>query len=157
MENMTSKIPPNMTVLRGETESGEGVAVIQPRRRRRVKGFRDRTGLIDFNFMTKLELTQYQMKILYAVMSFVPPKGGRLAYCTQADIARKTGIHRVDVAKNLQVLRDRNIIVNKTSGQWLVSAWLMYNGDYDSWAMECDEDQEPIWTKNVNPTTGEVS
>lgn len=156
METMTSKIPPNVTVLRGETESGEPVAVAQPRRRRRVKGFRDRTGLIDFTFMAKLELTQYQMKVLFAVMMHVPPKGGRIAYCTQSDIARVTGIHRVDVAKTLRVLRERHIVVNKTAGQWIVSAWLMYNGDYDSWAMECDEDQEPVWMRNVNPDTGEV-
>lgn len=152
---MTSKIPKNVTILRGETESGEPVAVAQPRRRKRVKGWRDRIGAIDFTLMAKLRLNGTQQRVLFTVMAYVPPKNGRIAYCTQADIAERTGIHRVEVAKTLAQLRDRHIVWNVRQGCWAVSAWLMYNGDYDSWSMECEEDQEPIWTR-IDPKTGEI-
>ena len=154
---MDRKIPKNMTILPGTTESGERVETLMPRRRKRVKGWRDRTGLIDYKHMAMLQMNGTQWRVLWAVMQHVPPLGGRDAFCTQAELAEVLDMHRVTVGQTLLQLRDRHIVWNTRRGHWRVSAWLMYNGDYNSWNAECELDEEPVWMRNVDPATGEIT
>lgn len=143
--------------LKGKVdETGQQVTIQAPRRRKRRKGWRDRVGLVDMDVMVKLELTGLDYRVLFGLMSFIPEKGGCDAYCTQRELADKLGIHQPTVSKILKQFQERYIATRVRSGRWHVNAWIVYNGDFDSWNMEAEIDPEPIWVRDVNTTTGEV-
>lgn len=113
--------------------------------------------LIDLGLMNQLELSGLEYRVLYAVMSFVPPRGGADAFCTQKELATRLGVAQQSVARAMSTLQDRRIVRRVRNGRWHVNTWLMYNGDFDSWDAEAEDDPEPIWTRGVNPETGEVT
>jgi len=140
---------PNVTSiahLKGHVdESGEAVTVNLPRRRKRRKGYRDHVGLVDFGNMARLRLNGSEMRILYAICSFIPEKAGRDAFCTQKEIADLIGVHHNNVASSIRRMAARHVVWRVRNGRYQVSAWLAYNGDFDSWNMEVENDEEPIW------------
>lgn len=153
--------PPNNVVsiahLRGVVdETGQAVTIRAPRRRKRRKGWRDSVSLVDIGLMNRLELSGLETRVLFAVMSFVPEKGGADAFCTQREVAEKMGVPQQSVARAMNVLQERRLIAKIRNGRWHVNTWLMYNGDFDSWNAEAEQDPEPIWMKGVDGETGEV-
>lgn len=139
-------------------ETGQSVQVEVPRRRKRVRGQRERVALLDLNNMARLELSGLEHRILIAIMSAVPEKGGTVAFITGTEIAEKVGSTQPAVSRALRSLRERRVILKPDArvGRYQVNAHLMYNGDFESWAAEADVTPEPIWTKNVDLSTGEV-
>lgn len=157
---MTEK-PSNVTSiahLRGTVdETGQSVTIRAPRRRRRRKGWRDSVSLTDVGLMNRLEISGLEYRVLLAIMAAVPEKGGADAFCTQKEIADRLGVAQQSVARAMNTLQERRIIMRIRNGRWHVNTWLMYNGDFDSWNAEAEEDPEPIWVRGVNPETGEVT
>lgn len=112
--------------------------------------------LIDVGLMARLEASGLELRVLTAVMSHVPEKGGAEAHCTMQDIADQIGVLQPSVARAMRSLSRRRIIWMVRQGRWRVNTWLMYNGDFDSWNAEADHDPEPLWVRGVDPDTGEV-
>lgn len=114
--------------------------------------------MIDLDCIKRLELSGLEYAVLFAVMSNVPEKGGRVAFVTMQEIADAAHSTTPSVSRTLKSLAERNIIwrPDGRTGRLTVSAWLMYNGDFDSWNMESELDPEPVWTRGANPATGEV-
>lgn len=139
-------------------ETGQSVQVDVPRRRKRVRGQRERVALLDLNNMARLELSGLEHRILIAIMAAVPEKGGTGAFITGTEIAEKVNSTQPAVSRALRSLRDRRVILKPDGrvGRYQVNAWLMYNGDFESWAAETENTPEPIWAKNVNLSTGEI-
>jgi hypothetical protein len=156
------KQPDNVTSiarLRGKVdETGQTVSIDAPRRRKRKKGWRDRVGLIDLGLMSRLDLNGSEWRVLSTVMACVPEKGGSEAFCTLQEIADRHEIPLSSVSRAMKSLRDRRIIMknDRRIGRWHVNAWLMYNGDFDSWNVEAEQDPEPIWSRGVDAMTGEI-
>jgi DNA-binding IclR family transcriptional regulator len=96
--------------------------------------------------------------VLSTVMAHVPEKGGRDAYCTLQEIADLHGMPLSSVSRAMKALRGRNVILKPDGriGRWRVNAWLMYNGDFDSWNTEAEADPEPTWSRGADPDTGEI-
>lgn len=114
-------------------------------------------GLVDYDVMTRLELTGSEYRVLFAVLRAIPEKGGNVAYITQREIAAQFGIRSSNVAKTMTALRKRHILWPlRQQGRWQVNAWIAYNGDFDSWNSDADTDPEPIWMRGVDAETGEV-
>lgn len=153
--------PDNVTSiahLRGKVdETGQSVTIQAPRRRKRKRGWRDHVSLVDIGLMTRLELSSLEHRVLMAVMAAVPEKGGADAFCTMREIAGAVGSPQPSVWRTMDVLQDRRILRKVRNGRWHVNAWLMFNGDFDSWNAEADLDPEPIWVRNVNSETGEIT
>jgi DNA-binding transcriptional ArsR family regulator len=150
----------SMARLRGKVvDTGQSVEIDAPRRRRRKRGWRDHVSLVDIGMMTRLELSGQEYRVLIAVIMHIPEKGGSDAFCTMQEIADTLGIAHQSVSRTMKSLRDRNIIIRRSSkiGRWHVNAWLAFNGDFDSWNAEAESDPEPIWVRGVNSETGEVS
>lgn len=139
-------------------DTGQSVQVEAPRRRKRVRGTRERVALLDLNNMARLELSGLEYRILIAIAAAVPEKGGTGAFITGTEIAEKVSSTQPAVSRALKSLRERRVIFKPDGriGRYQVNAWLMFNGDFDSWAAETENTPEPIWAKNVNLTTGEV-
>ena len=151
-DNVTS-----MARLRGKVvETGQAVEINAPRRRRRKRGWRDHVGLIDLGLMSRLEISGNEFRILAAVMAHVPEKGGADAFCTMQDIADELNLAASSVNRTMQSLQRRRILTKIRQGKWHVNTWLMYNGDFDSWNAEADDEPEPIWMRGVDATTGEI-
>lgn len=152
--------PDNVTSiarLRGKVdETGQTVSIDAPRRRKRKKGWRDRVGMIDYTHLARLEMSGLEHRILAAVMAHVPERGGREAYCTIQEIADYLQVRETSVSRAMKGLKDRHIVWLVRQGRWAVNAWLTYNGDFDSWAAEAENDPEPIWVRGVDAQTGEV-
>lgn len=143
--------------LKGQVdETGQRVSLDVPRRRKRRKGWRDKVALTDVTLLAKLELTGLEMRLLIAVMSHVPEKGGADAFCTQAELAAQLGVLQPSVTRAMKELQARQIVVSAGRGRWHVNTWLMYNGDFDSWNAEAEQDAEPIWVRGADVTTGEI-
>lgn len=114
-------------------------------------------GLVDYDVMTRLELTGAEYRILFEVLRAIPEKGGAVAFITQQEIADRLHIAPPNVSKVMSALRKRHIIWPlRQRGRWQVNSWIAYNGDFDSWNMDAESDPEPIWVRNVNTDTGEV-
>lgn len=159
---MATNEPPVVSIahLRGTVDAtGETVTIQAPRRRKRRAGWRDHVAMADLGNLTKLELSGLEYRVLFAVMRAVPEKGGRTAFVTMEEIAEQIGSTTPSVSRAIKSLRERNIVWRPDSriGRLNVSAWLMYNGDFDSWNMEAEKDPEPLWTRGVNTKTGEVA
>jgi hypothetical protein len=150
--------PVSLAKYRGEvTETGQPVTVNVPRRRKRRRGWRDHVGLVDYDVMTRLELTGAEYRILFEVLRAIPEKGGNIAFVTQQEIADRLNIAPPNVSKVMSALRKRHIVWPlKQRGRWQVNAWVAYNGDFDSWNSDAEVDPEPIWVRGVDPETGEV-
>lgn len=112
--------------------------------------------MIDFLNMERLELSTLEQRVVYSIMAQVPPLGGRLAYCTMQDIAERLETRQPSIARAMKGLKDRRIVWSERQGRWLVNAWLMFNGSFDDWGAAMEQDPEPIWSRNVDPETGEV-
>lgn len=112
--------------------------------------------MIDYTLLARLEMTGLESRILAAVMAHVPEKGGREAYCTMQEIADYLGVKQTSVSRAMKGLKDRRILWLVKQGKWRVNAWLTYNGDFDSWSAEAENDPEPVWVRGANPETGEV-
>lgn len=146
-----------MARLRGKVvETGQAVEINAPRRRKRKRGWRDHVGMIDLGLMTRMELSGLEHRVLMAVMASVPEKGGADAFCTMQDVADLLGIKASSAGRVFKALQERRIIWKIRQGKWHVNAWLMFNGDFDSWNAEADHDPEPIWQRGVNAETGEI-
>jgi len=154
------RLPKNVTrisTLKGTVDStGEAVTVQQFRTAKR-KGRRKRVSMVNVDTMMRLQLSNQEGRVLWALLSHVPEKSGTIAYCTLAEIAHDTGIHPSNVAKVVKGLRERNIVKNLRRGQWHVNSHIAYNGSFDQWTVEDDVEPEPIWHRHgVDPVTGEV-
>lgn len=112
--------------------------------------------MIDYTFLAKLEMTGLETRILMGLMAHVPEKGGCLAFCTMQELADFLGVAQTSVSRAMQGLKNRNIAWSPRQGRWHVNAWLMYNGDFDSWNAEAESDPEPVWVRGANTETGEV-
>lgn len=150
--------PVSLARYRGEVdETGQTVSVNVPRRRKRRRGWRDHVGLVDYDVMTRLELTGSEYRVLFEVLRAIPEKGGNVAFVTQGEIANRLGIRQSGVAKVMSALRKRHIVWPlRQQGRWQVNAWVAYNGDFDSWNSDAETDPEPIWIRGVDADTGEV-
>ena len=147
-----------MARLHGKVlETGQAVQIDAPRRRKRRKGWREKVALLDLSNLNQLELSALEYRVVFAMMEAVPEKGGNKAFITLQEIAEKVGSTTPSVSRCVASLRSRNIILKVESrvGRWAINSWLMYNGDFDSWAAESLEDPEPVWTR-VDTATGEV-
>ena len=158
VKNQTPE-PVSLARYRGRVEeTGQAVTMDVPRRRKRKKGWRDSVSLVDNNLMAKLELTGSEWRVLHALMAAVPEKSGSTAYVTQQEVADRTGMTQQAVSRAMKELRGRRIIGQLPQrGRWRVSAWIAYNGDFDSWNADVENDPEPIWMRGVDASTGEVS
>jgi hypothetical protein len=144
--------------LRGKVvETGQAVEIDAPRRRRRKRGWRDSVSMVDMGNMTRLELSGTEHRVFDAIVSHIPEKGGSDAFCTLQEVADELGIAIQSVHRAVKAMRERYIIIRRTSriGRYHVNAWLVYNGDFDSWNVEAENDPEPIWVR-ADPRTGEV-
>lgn len=112
--------------------------------------------MVDIGLMAKLEASGLEWRVLWAMMSHVPEKGGAEAHCTMQEIADQIGVQQPSVARVIKSLKDRRIVWMVKQGKWRVNTWLMYNGDFDSWNVEAEHDPEPIWSRGVDAATGEV-
>lgn len=112
--------------------------------------------MIDYLCLARLETTGLENRVLMAIMAHVPKLGGGDAYCTMQDIADSLGVAQPSVSRTMQALKARHIISPIRQGRWHVNAWLMYNGSFDDWGAEAENDPEPIWTRGADPKTGEV-
>lgn len=137
-------------------ETGQAVEINAPRRRKRRKGWRDRVGLVDLTLMAKLELSGLEYRVLMAVMACVPEKGGADAFCTMQEIADTLNVSPSSAARVFKGLQSRHVLTLRRQGRWHVNSWLMYNGDFDSWGAEAEQDPEPIWVRGVDTETGEM-
>jgi len=151
-------VPVSLARYRGEVlETGQAVAVNVPRRRKRRRGWRDQVSLVDMGVMTRLELSGLEARVLFAMLAAVPEKGGATAYITQQEIANRLGVHQPSVARTMKALHERNIVWPLPQrGRWQINSWLAYNGDFDSWNAEAEQDPEPVWVRGVDVNTGEV-
>lgn len=151
--------PVSIAKFRGKVdETGQSVSINVPRRRKRQRGWREKVAMLDLDNITRLELSGLEYRILFAVMAAVPEKGGCRAVVTFDEIARTIDSSVPSVSRAMGVLRDRRIITREGNrvGRLVVNPWLMFNGDFDSWSAETDDSLEPIWTRGVNITTGEL-
>lgn len=114
--------------------------------------------MLDLDNITKLELSGLEYRVLFAVMKAVPEKGGCRAYVTIEEIATTIDSTVPSVSRAMKTLRERRIITREDNrvGRLVVSPWVLYNGDFDSWAAEAEQSPEPIWTRGANAETGEV-
>lgn len=137
-------------------ETGQTVSMDVPRRRKRKKGWRDHVSLMDIGVMTRLDLTGAEYRVLFCLLRHVPEKGGVEAHASIAEIADELTMKAPSVSRVLRDLRDRHIVRTIRQGKHEINPWLAYSGDFDSWNAETDGWPEPIWIRNVTPTTGEV-
>lgn len=112
--------------------------------------------MVDTGVMSRLELSGGESRVLYALMAHVPEKGGAEAHCTLQEIADELEVSGPYVAKIMKALRARRIVTTLRTGKHHVNTWLAYNGDFDSWNAEAENEAEPVWQRNVDPETGEV-
>lgn len=148
-----------MARLRGKVdETQQSVSIDVPRRRKRQRGWRDKVALVDLGIMTKLEATALEYRVLFAVMNAIPEKGGIHAAITIAEIAEQIESSAPSVARSLKQLQERRLIMREGTrvGRLVVNPYLMFNGDFDSWAVETDGYEEPVWKRGVDTATGEV-
>lgn len=114
--------------------------------------------LVDNNLMAKLELTGSEWRILHALMAAVPEKHGSTAYITQREIAERTGMVQQAVSRAMREMQNRRVIsALPQRGRWHINTWLAYNGDFDSWNADVEDEPEPIWMRGVDVNTGEIS
>ena len=149
----------SIATLRGKVvETGQAVEIDAPRRRRRKRGWRDSVSMVDTGLMVRLEMSGLEYRIFHAVASHIPEKGGTDAFCTMQEIADQLGVAQQSVSRAMKALRERRIILKRSNriGRWHVNSWLLYNGDFDSWNAEAEDDPEPIWVRGVDAQTGEV-
>lgn len=112
-------------------------------------------GLVDLGLLKKLDLSALEYRVLFCVMDAIPEKGGIRAFVTNAEVAEMIGSTGPSVSRTLVSLRDRRIITREGTGRLVVSPWIMYNGDFDSWDAETKDFEEPIWAR-ADLKTGEV-
>ncbi len=149
----------SFATLHGKVDAtGDSVTIVAPRRRKRKRGWREHVAMIDLDCVKRLELSGLEYAVLFAVMAGVPEKGGRVAFVTVGEIAEAAHSTTPSVSRALKSMAERNIIwrPDNRTGRLAVSAWLMFNGDFDSWAVEVEMDPEPVWTRGANLATGEV-
>jgi DNA-binding FadR family transcriptional regulator len=71
-------------------------------------------------------------------------------------LAEELGVTRPFVSRILKTLRDRRIIETVRLGQHKVNPWIVWNGVMDDWVDDSEGYQEPIYSRSVDPLTGEV-
>lgn len=107
--------------------------------------------------MTRLEMTQSEAKVFWNLVSHIPTRSGTTAFVMIGQIAKETGMHRVDVSKIMKALRDRRIVTTVAQGQHRINANITYSGSFDDWNDADVDELEPVWTRNgVDPHTGEI-
>lgn len=147
----------SFATLRGKVdETGQDVTISAPRRRKRKQGWREHVALIDFELMAKLEMTGGETRLFWTVCSHIPNRGGSEAFTTAAELASEMGVSQQYVSQVLKTLSERHIIWKLRTGKYRVSAWLTYNGDFDAFNAEAENDPEPIWVRGVDAKTGEI-
>lgn len=137
-------------------ETGQRVTMDVPRRRKRKKGWRDHVSQVDVGVLTKLELIGLEHRVLWMVVKHVPERGGNESRVSQAEVADKTGIDPGTVSKIMKALRARHLLHTERPGVHLISPWLCWSGDYDSWNAEAEKWPEPVWVRGADSETGEV-
>lgn len=146
-----------MARLRGKVdETQQSVTIEAPRRRKRKKGWRDHVSMIDVGVMERLELSGGESRVFYCVLAHIPEKGGADAFVLAEEIAQRLGVSTSYVSKILRDLRDRRIVTKIRNGKYHVNTWLAYNGDFDSWNAEAENEPEPIWVRGADVKTGEI-
>jgi hypothetical protein len=147
----------SMARLKGHVvDTGQSVEINAPRRRKRKKGWRDHVSMVDVGVMRRLELIGGESRVLYALMAHVPEKGGAEAFATLQQIADELEVSGPYVAQIMKTLRARRIVRTVRQGVHHINTWLAYNGDFDSWNTEAENEPEPVWQRGVDPHTGEM-
>jgi hypothetical protein len=152
-------IPGNVTrisTLKGKVDGTDQTVTVQQYRRKKQKA-RKIVSMLNVGTMMRLELSNQEYRVLWALLSHIPEKSGSDAYCTQAELAADTGIHPSNVAKVLKGLRDRDIVMTVRRGRYHVNSHIAFNGSFDQWTIEDDGEPMPVWARHgVDPETGEV-
>lgn len=140
------------------TETGEEVTSFIPDRRGRKRKARQKhMSMVDVDVMARLELSQYEARVFWKMMTHVPPRSGSVAFVTVKQLSEETGIHRVNVSKTLKTLRDRRIIRTLRAGQHHINTHIAFSGSFDDWNATDGTEAEPLWTRHgVDPITGVV-
>jgi len=112
--------------------------------------------MVDNDVMQRLEMTGSEYRVLWAIASHVPKSGGSTAYVQVSELAEELGIQQSFVSRILRVLRDRRIITTVRTGQHKINPWIMWNGMMDDWVDESEGYPEPIYSRGVNASTGEI-
>lgn len=153
-------LPKNVTrisTLKGTVDAtGEEVTVQQYRTTKR-KGRRKTVSMMNIDTMKRLQLSNQEYRVLFALLGAVPEKSGTIAYCTLAEIAHETGIHPSNLTKVMKGLRERNIVKTVRRGKHHINSHIAYSGSFDQWGTEDTSEPEPIWHRHgVDPVTGEI-
>jgi hypothetical protein len=148
----------SLHTLKGSVDAtGEAVTIVQPRRSKRRKGWREHVSQVDVDNMFRLEMTGSEMRVLLCLMRHVAEKGGTESRCSIAEIAAETDMRGPNVSRIMRDLRERRIVNTVRQGYHDISPWLVYSGDYESWNAEASQWPEPTWVRGVNTDTGEVN
>lgn len=131
----TVRFTPVMGVIE---DTGQAVTIQQPRKRKRIAGVRENVAMIDVDVLAKLELTAKEYRILFTLLSGVPPRGGNTSHMTMKAISDRTGIAAPNVSRAMRVFRERNIIRQVRQGIQEINPNLAYSGDFDSWSTACE-------------------
>jgi len=143
--------------LRGQdVETGATVLVPVFGRKKKKTKERKAVSMVNIDTMMRLDLTNQEYRVLWCLLRHVPERSGTISFVQVNQIAKETGIHPANVSKVMKGLRDRRIVRTVRQGQHHVNAWIAYSGDFTSWSVEEDVEPEPIWSRGVDSTTGEV-
>lgn len=139
-------------------ETQESITVGIPKNQGRKKARKaKRMSMVNIDAMTRLELTQSEARVFWCLVSHVPSRTGTVSYVMIGQIAKETGIHRVDVSKIMKGLRDRRIVRTIAQGQHHINANIVFSGSFDDWNDADVEELEPVWHRHgADPVTGEI-
>lgn len=148
----------SMAEYRGKVdETGQQVTVRVPRRSKRKRGWRMHVAMVDFDVLTRLELTGSEMRVLNALVRHIPERGGTEARTWTSELAEEMGVSQQFISRTIKPLRDRRIVRTPARNVFEITPWLLYNGDFSSWNAEAEEWPEPIWRRDgADVYTGEV-
>lgn len=141
-----------------DDETGASITAFIPSPKGRNRKARQKQmSMVDVSVMDRLELSIYESRIFWKMMTHVPTKTGTIAYCSVKQLAEETGIHRVNVSKTLKSLRDRRIIRTIRPGQHHINTHIAFSGSFDDWNATDGTEAEPVWHRHgVDPLTGVI-
>lgn len=114
------------------------------KKQRRHKMF----ALVDSDYMSRLELTQQESRVFWAIAGALAKDSGSIAKIGTGVIAEQTGMLYSNVGAALASLKKRNIIARESVGVWVVSPWLMYAGSAEDWEAATADAPEPEWSRS---------
>lgn len=104
--------------------------------------------LVDSDYMSRLELTQQESRVFWAIAGALAKDSGSIAKIGTGVIAEQTGMLYSNVGAALTSLKKRNIIARESVGVWVVSPWLMYAGSAEDWEAATADAPEPEWSRS---------